>query len=312
MDTIKQTISMNLSDIPLTAQVCKALSSEVRLEILRMLVDQSMSISDLAEELLLPLSSVCLHIKVLKEADLINVIPKPGLRGSQKLCGIKAPLVVFDVFAHTKLASKTPPAFVNMPIGNYSCCQVSPPCGLASEISYLYYEDSPYGFYSPDRTSASLLWFSKGFLEYQFSNHMLLQVPPEQIEFSFEVCSEAPGFNNNWPSDITVEINHIPVITFMVAGDYGGRLGNYNPAWWSSSNTQYGEYKRLYIRKDGCYMNNRKVSNETIISLGMKDGYSFTFCLKVDENSEHVGGMNLFGKHFGDYAQDITMKVEYE
>ena len=32
----------------------------------------------------------------------------------------------------------------------------------------------------------------------------------------------------------------------------------------------------------------------------------------VDKDSEHVGGMNLFGSRFGDYAQDIIMSVEYE
>ncbi|WP_243691622.1 hypothetical protein [Hungatella hathewayi] len=44
----------------------------------------------------------------------------------------------------------------------------------------------------------------------------------------------------------------------------------------------------------------------------MKEGYHFSFILKVDENSSHVGGMNLFGKHFGDHPQDIIMKVDYE
>ena len=51
---------------------------------------------------------------------------------------------------------------------------------------------------------------------------------------------------------------------------------------------------------------------ETIESLGLLENYFFTFTLRVDPDSEHVGGMNLFGSRFGDYAQDIIMKVEYE
>ena len=57
---------------------------------------------------------------------------------------------------------------------------------------------------------------------------------------------------------------------------------------------------------------NPKISDETIESLGLLNDYFFSFILKVDSDSQHVGGMNLFGKHFGDYAQDIVMKVEYE
>lgn len=308
----KQDISLDFSDIEQTARVCKALSSETRLEILKKLVEKSMTISELAEVFYMPMSSMCLHIKTLKEANLISVIPKPGLRGSQKLCGIKTANIMLDVFAHADKVNSKPPAYVYMPVGHYSACEVHPPCGIASALSYLFCEDTPYGFYSPNRTDASLLWFTKGFLEYQFPNLTLHQGTPTSIEFSFEICSEAPGYNNNWPSDITLEINHIPVTTFITKGDYGGRKGIYNPSWWSESNTQFGEYKRIYITSDGCYINNRKVSDQTIQSLNMMEGYYFTFSLKVDEVNQHVGGMNLFGKHFGDYAQDIIMKVVYD
>ena len=263
----KRDIVMDLSDTETTAKICRALSSETRLEILKCLVAKSMTISELAEAFYLPMSSMCLHIKTLKEANLITVVPKPGMRGSQKLCGIKTANVSLDVFAHV------------------------------SKIT---------------RKDASLLWFTKGYLEYQFSNYSLLQDKPAQIEFSFEACSEAPGYNNNWPSDITFELNHKKVVTFLTKGDYGGRKGIYNPSWWSESNTQFGEYKKIHVTHHGCYMDNQKVSDETIESLGLLDNYFFSFILKVDDDSQHIGGMNLFGKHFGDYAQDIVMKVEYE
>ncbi|MBD5463550.1 MAG: helix-turn-helix domain-containing protein [Lachnospiraceae bacterium] len=307
----KKEIFLDLSDTEKTARVCKALSSETRLEILKKLVEKAMTISELADTFYMPMSSMCLHIKTLKEADLISVIPKPGLRGSQKLCGIKAANINFDVFSHIDNTSQKPPAYIYMPVGHYSACQVHPPCGIASSMAYLYQEDTPYGFYSPNHTDASLLWLTKGFLEYQFPNFALTQGTPSLVEFSFEICSEAPGYNNNWPSDITLEINHIPVTTFMTKGDYGGRKGIYNPSWWSESNTQFGEYKRFGITPEGCYMNEKKVSSHTLNSLGMLTGYCFTFTLKVSETNQHIGGMNLFGKHFGDYNQDIIMKVEY-
>ena len=103
----KKDIVLDLSDTEATAKICKALSSETRLEILKCLVDKSMTISELAEVFYLPMSSMCLHIKTLSEANLITVVPKPGLRGSQKLCGIKTANVTLDIFAHlNKLTRK--------------------------------------------------------------------------------------------------------------------------------------------------------------------------------------------------------------
>lgn len=308
----KETITLDLADTQKAALMGKALSSETRLEILRQLVTRAMTISELASAFYLPMSSMCLHIKILKEAGLITVIPKPGIHGSQKLCGINASNINLDLFAHTNLSVRKPPILVQMPIGHYCSCDVHPPCGIVSVSQYLSQEDSPHGFYSPERTDAGLLWFTWGFLEYQFSNSYLLQDPVSLVEFSFEICSEAPGYNNNWPSDITIEINQKPITTFMTRGDYGGRKGIYNPSWWSDSVTQYGEYKKLRIDHSGCYLDSKKVSDETLESLRMTEGYYFSFVLKVDKNSEHVGGMNLFGSRFGDYAQDIIMSVEYE
>lgn len=307
----KKDILLNLADLDDTARVCRALSSETRLEILKCLIDRAMTISELAEKFYLPMSSMCLHIKTLREANLISVVPKPGIRGSQKLCGMKTTSVTLDLFAHVNKRTGKPPAYIYMPIGHYSNCEVCPPCGIASATSYLHYEDSPYGFYFSDHIDAAIIWFTKGFLEYQFPNFSLQQGKVSQIEFTFEICSEAPGYNNNWPSNITLEINHNPVVTFLTKGDYGGRKGSCNPDWWSDSNSQFGEFKRFTITDQGSFLDGEKVSEETIESLKMKEGYHFSFILKVDENRSHVGGMNLFGKHFGDHPQDIIMKVDY-
>ena len=63
----KKDIVMDLSDTETTARICRALSSETRLEILKCLVAKAMTISELAEAFYLPMSSMCLHIKTLKE-----------------------------------------------------------------------------------------------------------------------------------------------------------------------------------------------------------------------------------------------------
>ena len=129
----KKDILLNLADLDDTARVCRALSSETRLE-----------------------------------ANLISVVPKPGIRGSQKLCGMKTTSVTLDLFAHVNKRTGKQPAYIYMPIGHYSNCVVCPPCGIASATSYLHYEDSPYGFYFSDHIDAAIIWFTKGFLEYSF------------------------------------------------------------------------------------------------------------------------------------------------
>ena len=59
------------------------------------------------------------------------------------------------------------------------------------------------------------------------------------------------------------------------------------------------------------------IAETKMIPRKMKSGngkcfYHFKMVLRIDPKAEHVGGMNLFGKHFGDYSQDIVLKVEYE
>ena len=307
----KQEIHLDLIDTEKTARVCKALSSEMKLEILKLLVERPMTISQLAKHFYLPMSSMCLHVKALEEAGLIALKPKPGVRGTKKMCGIITSDISIDLFAHVDQVTRKPPVHVDMPVGNYSQCEVTPPCGIASANFYIYEEDSPYGFYSPERTSASLVWLTSGYLKYQFPNSSLKDEDADHVEFSFELCAEAPGYNNEWPSDIDLLLNDKWITTFHLAGDYGGRRGIYNPSWWSDSNTQYGEYKNIHVTHKGCFVDEMKISEETLESLKLTEGYSFSFTLRVDPKSPHVGGMNLFGKFFGDYAQDIVMKVEY-
>lgn len=312
MDQImKQPFQLTLQDIPETSRICRALGNETRLQVLALLTDHAMSISELAAVCYLPLSSMCLHVKVLQEAGLISVVPRPGAHGTQKLCGITAATLQLDFFAHRNQPQTVPPAYTEMPVGHYSSCEVTPPCGLASEDSYLHYEDSPYGFYSARRTEAAMIWFTRGYLEYQFSNYTLQQAPVKQVEFTFEICSEAPGYNEDWPSDITLELNRRFICTITTKGDHGGRRGIYNPAWWSDSNTQYGEYKKIILTRDGCYMGEQRLSDTGLDDLGLEQGYHFFFTLRVDEKNRHAGGLNLFGRGFGDYHQGIVMKVVY-
>jgi predicted transcriptional regulator len=276
---------------------------------IRALVEKSagMNISELAEEFSLPLSSAALHVKILEEAGIIFTEEKPGLRGAQKICAILAEDVYLNIFHREKRENPSKTIVCRMPLGNYFDCSVTKPCGLAGRNTYIGIEDSENAFYSVNRIHAQIVWFTTGFLEYRFSNHFLKKEKLLELGFSFEACSEAPGYDNDWPSDITLWINNTEVFTFRSAGDYGGIRGVCNPGWWPDSSTQYGELHRLEITGQGCFGDARKTADHNLESLGLYEGDYISFKIGVKEDAEYTGGINIFGEHFGNYRQGIEM-----
>ena len=311
MKVNKKRIALDLVDRKKTSLVGKALSSEIRLEILEYLIAHSANISEIAGAFGLPQSSAALHIRVLEEAGMISVTEKPGQHGSQKVCGISFEDIYFNAFAHLADYSRSTTKRYSMPIGNYFDCGMSGHCGIISEKGYLGVEDYPYGFYSPDRSEAQLLWFESGFLEYRFPDRLLKSGSVQELTFSFEICSEAPGYQNDWPSDVTVWVNGTEVDTMLLKGDYGGRRGRLNPEWWGDTLTQYGEYKVIRINSFGCFENDIKCSDHTIETIGIQDGNYISFRLGIRDDAVHKGGLNLFGEKFGDYPQGLVMSITF-
>ena len=305
----KKRIALDFNNKEKIVQVGKALSSEVRLDILKLLIDKSANISEIASTFQIPFSSAALHVKVLEEAGMITATEQAGIRGAQKVCGIAFEDIYFNAFRHKMDRDNIKVYHFPMGIGNYYNCMVNENCGIISERSYLGVEDSPYGFYAQNRHEAQLIWFMSGYLEYRFPNYMLKKSRVKELSFSFEVCSEAPGYQNDWSSDITVWVNGKEIATIYSKGDFGGRRGHLNPDWWSDTMTQYGMLKNVTINGQGCFEDLVKTSEETIDSLGICDNYFISFKIGVKPDAKNLGGMNLFGEKFGDYAQGIVMSV---
>mgnify|MGYP001432972330 FL=1 len=76
--------------------------------------------------------------------------------------------------------------------------------------------------------------------------------------------------------------------------------------------TQYGKLQTIRIDEKGCYDDLRKSSDETLETLGISDGYFISFKVGVKSDAENLGGMNLFGEKFGDFAQGIIMSVKMD
>lgn len=307
---MKQTLSLNIKSTEKLSSVGKALSAPVRLEILEYLARTPAIISDIAAKFNLPLSSTALHIKVLENAGLIFIQPIPYSKGSQKLCAVQIDKIEIDMFQED--TSLTMPNYLyreSIPVGCYFDYSVMPSCGMASEQNNMGFEDNISVFVSPSRYKAQLIWLSCGFLEYRFSNSFIKNNSVNRVKFSFEICSEALGYNNDWPSDITISVNTHEIGILHCEGDFGGRKGALNPDWWYDTSTQYGELRTFEITDEGCFIDGIQVSKENIYTLGISFGDYIKFKLESKRDARYCGGFNLFGEKFGDYPQDIVMEL---
>ena len=70
MKTNKKRITLDLNHLQQTALVGKALSSEVRLEMLKLLIERSANISELAAEFEPPISKSCLNHRLRKLVEI--------------------------------------------------------------------------------------------------------------------------------------------------------------------------------------------------------------------------------------------------
>ena len=308
---MKQEVYLSLNDIDQVTSISKALSSKVRVEILKLLEERALNISEIAALMNIPVSTAALQIKVLEEAGLLVSQPLPGIRGAQKVSGIKVQKVHIDIKNNGDEASQNYVFKVSMPVGNYSDCKICSPCGIASEKMSLSSDDDTEAFYLPERTTAQIIWFYKGYLEYRFPTRHVKDNNREisSVEFAFEACSEAPGYNNEWPSDITIWLNGSEIGTFTSQGDYGGRRGHLNPDWWPDGFTQYGKLYTVTVSREGCFIDGQRTSDENLDSLQVGEGDYISFKIGIKDDSKYIGGVNLLGAKFGDFEQNIEMRI---
>lgn len=291
--------------------ILKALSSSARLSILRLLHDNgATNINLISEKLELPQSSVSSNVRVLEEAGLLRTETRKGRKGNQKLChAIYNELVV--IFNETlEEAGGRNAIDVSMPLGLYSDCDVTGPCGICSTEGIIGLLDVPSTFLDPERMKAQLLWFTSGYVEYQFPNNArIIQSQIESIEFAMELSSEVPGTNSDWPSDITIAVNNVELGVWTSPGDFGDRRGVYTPAWWKLKGSQYGMLKSWTVTREGTFVDGVRISNIGLGDIGLADHSSIRLRIEVKADARHPGGVNIFGRGFGNYDQDILMRI---
>lgn len=291
--------------------VLKAVASESRMQILEVLRDEEMNLNQISECIDMPSSSVTVNIKKLEEAGLIETKYKPGRHGSQKICSLNYDKILVNLPGNRELKDRNL-IETSMPIGNYKDFEVHPNCGLASEEAVIGEFDDTNSFLDPDHTRAQILWFNHGYVKYVFPNKLPKNTEVSKMELSMELCSETIEYDENWPSDISIWINGVEIGVWTSPGDFGEKRGSLNPDWWYFGLTQHGLLKIWQVREDGSYIDGHKISDVNIADLNIEEQDFIEVKIGVKEDAENVGGINLFGRKFGNYKQDMILRYRYQ
>lgn len=287
----------------------KALSSETRLSILELLQEEgAMSITAIAERLGLTAGTLTPHIRTLQECGLISVSMTEGRHGTMKICTAAESSILISA---PEISMKENMYETEIGIGQYTNYEVRPTCGICTPDHIIGQVDVPAFFSDMERTDAHILWFSSGYVEYMLPCFLKEDQQPLELQISMEISSEAPGVQEHWPSDIYFQINGVKLGYWTSPGDYGRIQGIYNPPWWFRNWNQHGLYKLLSINGQGTFMDGGRISDANISDIRIRPGRAISFRIEVPDDARHVGGATLFGKGFGNYPQDIRMRMHY-
>lgn len=289
--------------------VYEALNSEVRLEILQLLSENKMNIKELAKKVGLSSAIITRHIQKLEEAQLIKTEKVPGKSGIQKISYLAVDTI--EIQFPQKIYHSYKLHTTQLSVGHYTDFHVKPTCGIASTKNFIGQVDDPKFFMDAGRMSASLVWFSEGYVEYMIPNLLSSKDVPELLEISLELASEFPNSNNVWPSDITFYVNDINIGTWTCPGNFSDTRGRYTPAWWEDKNSQYGLLKHIRISQYDTCIDGKFLSNVVLADLGIENRNLLKFKVSVESDAKNVGGVTIFGKSFGNHDQDIILNLYY-
>lgn len=292
-------------------EIFKALGSELRINIIKLLQENhEMNMNELATSLGITNGALTSHIKKLEENGIIQVMTERGSHGNQKVCKVAVDKIVVDVESEENEEDQNI-YNTEVKVGHYSDYEVYPTCGLATSQAIVGEVDDPRYFSHPDRINAGILWFTKGYIEYIIPNLLPSATKIDQITVSLEISSEAPGINNDWPSDISILLNDVKIGTWTSPGDYGDVQGIFTPDWWFPNWNQYGLLKMIVINKKGTFVDGLKISDVTINEFNLDYKSTVRFKFEIEEDAKNVGGITIFGSEFGNYNQDIKVRIAY-
>ena len=300
---------LHLKSLDEGLDIFKALGSEVRIEIIKILSENNgMNMNELANRLNITNGALTSHIKKLEDCGIIVIANESAGHGNQKKCTVRLDKILIEVNPQEDIKNIYQ---TDIKVGHYSDYNVYPTCGLASNQAIIGEVDDTRYFAHPDRYGADILWFTRGYVEYIIPNFIPFGQKIDQISISLEIGSEAPGCNEVWPSDISFLINEKKVADWTSPGDFGSVKGIFTPEWWYPNWNQYGLLKILVINGKGTFIDGLQVSDVAISDFKFDSHSTIKLKMEVADTAEHVGGLTIYGKTFGNYNQDIAVRINY-
>lgn len=287
----------------------KALASETRLEILNIVWNKELNITQISEELGISKAITTRHVQQLIQAGFISYKNKPGISGLQKVILPKVDYA--EINFPKKIYRELKSVNTSTKLGNFMDFDIKPTCGIASKESIIGGYDNPNYFLDPKRINAELLWFASGFVSYKIPNESLPDLEPKLLELTMEIASEFPNSSNIWPSDISFYINDIHVGNWTCPGNFSDVRGIFTPDWWNDTSSQYGILIQLMTKDDATVINGDIISNVVISDLNLAQNDFITLRIESKADAQHPGGVTLFGSEFGNHQQDINMNIYY-
>lgn len=298
-----------IEDLMSGLSIFKALSSEIRIQIIELLAkNQSLNLNDIATRLNLSNGAITMHIKKLEESGLIEINTAVGKHGIQKICYLNKDKLMVDLRSK-EIGNRYE---VDIKVGHFSNYSASPTCGLATKDSIIGDFDDPRYFADPQRIDSEIIWLAEGFLEYRIPNYLKPNQTFKEIQFSMELSSEAPGYCDNYPSDIHFSVNGIELGCWTSPGDFGDSRGTFNPDWWPPHLNQYGMLKLIRINKEGSFIDGCRISDVTLDDIGLDYKSDIRFRIAVTDGPVNKRGLTIYGKSFGNYGQDLLARVLYD
>ncbi|MEO3947802.1 ArsR family transcriptional regulator [Gorillibacterium sp. CAU 1737] len=290
-------------------RVYEALASGVRLRIIELLDRREMTIMELADELGLSNAMASTHVAKLQKAGLVGSRMRRIEGATYKFCSLTADFLQIKLSGALPIARKV--VELSIPVGHYSAFEAHPTCGLATVDRLIGYYDDPRFFADPEHVHAGILWFGKGFVEYTLPNYLYQDQVIQEMEISMELGSEAPHVNEKWPSDLNFSLNGTELGVWTSPGDFGKERGRLTPTWWHPDVNQYGMLKVLRINAKGTFMDGQQMSTVTLQDIDWETNH-WRLRLTAEPAGRRRGGMTLFGRGFGNYDQDIFVRIYHE
>lgn len=158
----------NERDHDMICKISHALCVPDRVRILKSLLLRSKNLSEISQELDIPVSSVARHIDALARGAAHLRQLSAGTQRHTKYCSPMVMSCTFSLDAPRIEESPRREYSVEMPVGLYSHCHIKAPCGMTGKDSNIGAFDDPSTFFLPERMGAECIWFDSGFISYNF------------------------------------------------------------------------------------------------------------------------------------------------